>query len=202
MMNGLTDLSPPQRMAVAYARPDLRGALGLLLELDNRLMAVAAKGQEPLIKQLRLAWWREQLAKDATDRPKGEPLLAMIPECEHQSGLVAALQSLVDAWDAIIVADGDVDSAMRANRTRVEAVFGSYAKWAGSQIPQQPIREVGEIWAKGSMGIAVSPKQVKILSGLKPLNLLCLAYSLDQNASGAARFRRFLRMNWHALTGL
>ena len=85
-MDAEQNLSPPQLMAIAYAKRELREAFSLLLEFDNRLMAIAAKGQETLIKQLRLAWWREQLAKDHNDRPKGEPLLARLATCTPHTG--------------------------------------------------------------------------------------------------------------------
>lgn len=199
------DLSPPQRLAVTYARRDQREAFSLLLEFDNRLMAIAAKGQETLIKQLRLAWWREQLEKDQNDWPKGEPLLARLSACENPEGLVSALQSLVDAWELIVAADGDVESPaiVAANKARADVVFGSYAHWvADNRISTEALRAAGECWAIGSLGLSVAAKDVKLLPGLKPLNLLQIANAADSNANGLARFRIFVRMSWHGLTGL
>ena len=131
-MDAERNLSPPQRLAVAYARRELREAFSLLLEFDNRLMALAAKGQESLIKQLRLAWWREQLDKDRDIRPLGEPLLARLSAIENSEGLVSALRSLVDAWEQIVSAEGDPESPeiAAANLTRTDAIFGNYAHWA------------------------------------------------------------------------
>ncbi|MBK6706160.1 MAG: hypothetical protein IPG54_01205 [Sphingomonadales bacterium] len=196
-------LTPPQLMAAAYAKPELQEALSLLLEFDNRLMAIAAKGQEPLIKQLRLAWWREQLEKERDAYPRGEPLLARVGGSGDGLKLVPALRLLVDAWDQIISSEGDMRSAAigTANQLRVDAVFGSYANWVGSCIPTDAIRAAGDIWARGSIGLSASAERVKLLPGLKPLNLLCLAYAVDRDASGFARFRRFMRMGWHGLTG-
>lgn len=203
-MNAKQTLMPPQHMAKAYAKPELREAFSLLLEFDSRLMAIAAKGQEPLMKQLRLAWWREQLKNESGARAKGEPLLARIGESRAELMLIPALQSLVDAWEQIVSAEDDTQSATLAdaNQTRVDAVFGSYALWVGSGVPTETIRAAGKCWAAGSLGLSVSADQVKLLQGLKPLNLLCLAYAVDSEASGFARLRRFARMSWHALTGL
>lgn len=204
-MDAEQNLSPPQRLAVAYARRDLREAFSLLLEFDNRLMAIAAKGQETLIKQLRFAWWREQLEKDRDARPTGEPLLARLSACENLEGLVSALQSLVDAWEQIVSAEGDPESPeiAAANQTRADAIFGNYAHWATDSCNSpEAVRVAGECWARGSLGLFVSAKDAKLLSGLKPLNLLRIAYSADGNANGLARFRIFLRMSWHGLTGM
>ncbi len=199
------NLSPPQRLAVAYARRDLREAFSLLLEFDNRLMAIAAKGQETLIKQLRLAWWREQIGKDRDVRPTGEPLLARLSACENPERLVSALQSLVDAWEQIVSAEGDTESPaiIAANKARADVVFGSYVHWvADNHISLDAVRAAGECWARGGLGLSVLAKDVKLLPGLKPLNLLQIAYAADSNANGLVRFRIFVRMSWHGLTGM
>jgi phytoene synthase len=192
-------------LAVAYARRDLREALSLLLEFDNRLMALVVKGQETLIQQLRLAWWREQLEKSNNARPIGEPLLGRLSACEHLDDLGPAMQSLVDAWELIVSADGDAESPaiVAANKVRVDAVFGSYAFWVtGKPISVKAFDTAGECWARGSLGLPAYAGKAEILPGLKPLNLLWLAYASDRNASGIAGFRIFVRMGWHALTGL
>ncbi|MEQ1550535.1 hypothetical protein [Sphingorhabdus sp.] len=204
-MDAKRNLSPPQRLAVAYAQRDLREAFSLLLEFDNRLMAIAAKGQESLIKQLRLAWWREQIGRHRDVRPTGEPLLARLSACENAEGLDSALQSLVDAWERIVSAEGDPASPeiAAANQTRADAIFGNYAHWATDSCNSpEAVRVAGECWARGSLGLLMSDNDAKLLPGLKPLNLLQLAYTVDGNANGLARFRIFLRMSWHGLTGM
>ena len=204
-MDAEQNLSPPQRLAVAYARRDLREAFSLLLEFDNRLMAIAEKGQETLIKQLRFAWWREQLEKDRDARPTGEPFLARLSAIENSEGLVSALRSLVDAWEQIVSAEGDPESpeVATANQTRADAIFGNYAHWmTDSCNSPEAVRDAGECWARGSLGLSMAVKEVKLLPGLKPLNLLLLAYAVDGDANGLARFRIFLRMSWHGLTGM
>lgn len=204
-MDAKQNLSPPQRLAVAYARRDLREAFSLLLEFDNRLMAIAAKGQETLIKQLRLAWWRKQFGKDRDVRPTGEPLLARLSACGNPERLVSALQSLVDAWEQIVSAEGGRESPeiAAANQTRADAIFGNYAHWATDSCNSpEAVRVAGERWARGSLGLLMPDNDAKLLPGLKPLNLLQLAYAVDGNANGLARFRIFLRMGWHGLTGM
>ena len=56
------------RLAAAFAEAE---AAGLLPQGDVHTKRVAAR----LLAQLRLSWWREQLAGDAAAWPEGEPLL-------------------------------------------------------------------------------------------------------------------------------
>lgn len=197
------DLTPPQRMAIAYARRDLRQGLSILLEFDNRLLAIAAKGHEPVLKQLRLAWWREQLEKtDAA--PRGEPLLARITANRELPGLLAALQKLIEAFEHIIAADGDRDSPAlkQAITLRSAAVFGSYACWVRAPVEAGRVHLAGERWARRSLGLPVAGRLALLPAGLKPLNLLNLADALDSDASLTDRLLKYLRISAHALTGI
>lgn len=203
-MEPVRNLTPPQRMAVAYARQDLREALSLLLEFDNRLMEVASKGQESLLKQMRLAWWREQIGKNRDSRARGEPLLARFGNLDESLALAPALQSLVDAWEQLILADGDNSQpeAASANQIRANAVFGTYASWTKSPIDAGAVQAAGEYWAKGSIGFPIGSEMPKLLTGLKPLNLLFLACATGKEDGRAKRILQFTRISWHALTGL
>lgn len=198
-----TNLTPPQRMAVAYARREWQQGLSILLELDNRLLAIAAKGPEPVLKQLRLAWWREQLEKgDAA--PRGEPLLARIAANHELPELVASLQKLVEAFEHVVAADGDRNSPALAQAIalRGTAVFGSYACWVRAPVDAENVRLAGEQWARRSFGLSVADKAALLPAAFKPLNLLSLACALDGDANLAERLLKYLRMNWHALTGV
>lgn len=198
-----TNLTPPQRMAVAYACREWRQGLSILLELDNRLLAIAAKGHEPVLKQLRLAWWREQLEK-ADAVPRGEPLLARIAASHELPGLVASLQKLVEAFEHVVAAEGDRNSPAltQAIELRGAAIFGSYARWMHAPVDAETVRLAGEQWARHSLGLSVTERPVMLPAALKPLNLLGLAYALDGDANLVERLRKYLRMSWHALTGI
>ena len=177
-------LSPPQRLAVAYAPAALRPALTLLLQFDARLADIVAGSTEPLIGQMKLAWWRDALAAEAEQRPKGEPLIARIDAMSGRQ-LEPALLELIDAWEALLVAD-EVDAFAEG---RGRSVYSAYAEWVGSTID---VEALGTAWAKGSVGAPISsdpalPKDRK----LRPLTILALSV---RNVSGP-------RLLWHALTG-
>src|SRR6218665_1101397 len=51
-----------------------------------------------MVAQLRLAWWREQLAADPAAWPEGEPLLNALRSWRGRHG---GLTALVDAWEVL-----------------------------------------------------------------------------------------------------
>lgn len=92
---------PRVMVAVPHAR---RAAMAALWALAARLTKLLIDAREPLIGQIKLAWWRDMMAMLANDPaalPKGEPLLAELQEMwAGRSGLDA----LVDAAEAMLLA--------------------------------------------------------------------------------------------------
>lgn len=95
----LSALPPEQRLALAYARGEGKAVFLGLMALDARLATIVRASREPMLAQLRLAWWREQLAAPAGQRPEGEPLLALLDSWGDER---AALAALVDGWEALL----------------------------------------------------------------------------------------------------
>jgi phytoene synthase len=99
-------LPAPQRLALGYAAARSRAATLALLLLDARLAAVLRGRREPLATQLRLAWWRDVLAKPKDEWPLGEPLLEALRRWRDP----AALASLPAAWEALLAEDLSVEA--------------------------------------------------------------------------------------------
>src|SRR5690606_9666185 len=98
------DLRDP-RVMVAAPRAR-RAALAGLWALAERLTRLLRDAREPMIGQIKLAWWRDMMAMLASDPaalPKGEPLLAELQATWAGKGELAAL---VDAAEAALLADG------------------------------------------------------------------------------------------------
>lgn len=93
-------LPDPMQIALAYAQPHHRPAWQTLFELDTHLGSLTAQAREPLLAQLRLAWWRDALADPATAEATGEPLLSAAGS--HLSGAGAALSGLASAWELLL----------------------------------------------------------------------------------------------------
>ena len=93
------DLRDP-RVMVSVPHPR-RAAMSALWGLAARLTKLLIDAREPLIGQIKLAWWRDMAAmieKDPGALPKGEPLLA---ELQATWAGRTGLDALVDAAEAI-----------------------------------------------------------------------------------------------------
>src|SRR5580765_716653 len=95
----LASLPVERRLALSYAPTRSRGLWLGLFALDARLGGVVSEAREPMLAQIKLAWWREDLSKPTVSRRKGEPLLEML-EAWGDEG--AGLAALVDGWEVLI----------------------------------------------------------------------------------------------------
>lgn len=111
------DIRDP-RVMVAVPR-ERRAAMAALWAFAERLTNLLIDAREPLIGQIKLAWWRDMaamLARDPDSLPKGEPLLAELTATWARQG---GLDTLVDAAEAMLLAE-DV-----ADRHTAAAEFGA-----------------------------------------------------------------------------
>jgi phytoene synthase len=92
------DLQPVQRLALAHAPRSTRAPILALLALDTRLSGFVRRGHEPLLAQMRLAWWRDTLGASRETWPRGDPLLDLLAGWRAPEALVA----LVDGWEALL----------------------------------------------------------------------------------------------------
>ena len=96
-------LGPAERLALAYASVRARPLWLGMLALDARLAGVIRNatqgGREPMLAQIKLAWWRERLAEPHDAMPKGEALLAALGAWGGAHGRLIAL---VDGWEALL----------------------------------------------------------------------------------------------------
>lgn len=156
-----TALSPPERLAVAYAPRAVRPLWEGFLALDRRLADAARAGRDPLMIQLRLAWWRDRFDQSASEWPAGEPLLALLKAWDGER---AALRGLVDGWEARIVGE---DGGAALNAARVEALL-ALARLC--RVPAgDPVRRAASEW----LGLRPPGPRAPILPGaLRPLVIL------------------------------
>jgi phytoene synthase len=192
------ELAPPARLAIAYAPSDVRSAFALLLQIDNRFAEILRNAREPMIAQIKMAWWREAFASAADARPKGEPLLQALNEAGDRIPL-SALEALASAWEALLGSERfnqeviDVHAELRA-----EAIFSTYAGWMGTV---QDMRPIGRSWALEALRIAfpdrvagcnMPPAPLPKARALRPLSILTMSV---RTVSGP-------RLILHALTGI
>jgi len=134
------DMRDPRVMvAVPHAR---RAAMAALWALAARLTRLLIDAREPLIGQIKLAWWRDMAAMLASEPgalPKGEPLLAELAATWAGQG---GLDALADAAEAMLLAESEQDrrAAAESFGARLFALSGGDA--AGG-------RRWGLLWGAG-----------------------------------------------------
>ncbi|MEL6529939.1 MAG: squalene/phytoene synthase family protein [Pseudomonadota bacterium] len=90
-------------LALAYTPERLRMKLRSFLAFDQRIARIVSATTEPMLGQMRLAWWRDVFAKQPTERPTGDVVLEAIGA--HWHGEEQALVDLVDGWEILIVSE-------------------------------------------------------------------------------------------------
>ena len=191
-------MTPPTNLAIAYAPINVRSAFSLLLQIDQRFANILRNAREPMIAQIKMAWWREAFGKAPHQRPRGEPLLQAL----NQTGELipyTALEALVLGWEMLLEAEQWNQEMIDGHASlRAQAVFLTYGQWVGST---QDVLPVGQLWAINSLrsdfpervsdSIAARHASISRTRALRPLSILAMSM---RTASGP-------RLVWHALTG-
>lgn len=147
-------LPPPQRIAVAYTPPAAREPLAALLALDAHLGRLVAGSSEPMLGQIRLAWWREELAKPPEARARGNPELEMLGA--RWAGEEDALIGLVDGWERLLGAAPLPAEAIAAFAAGRGGGIAAFAKLVGSRQRSEDAAAAGRRWALANLAERVS----------------------------------------------
>ncbi|MFC3096454.1 hypothetical protein [Alteraurantiacibacter palmitatis] len=134
------------RLALAYApSAALREAMLTLLLLDQRLAAILRQGGEPVIAQIKLAWWRDRLGEAPAHWPAGEPLLERLRAWPAKP---KELVPLVDGWEALLGEDLTL-SAME------QFAAGRAAGWQalGTAVEADAIGRAARDWALADLAL-------------------------------------------------
>lgn len=139
----LSELPVERRLALAYAPGRARGDTLALFALDARLAGIVRQAREPMLAQMRLAWWRDRLGDPAASGGLGDPLLERLGDWTARSGLIA----LVNGWEALLADPPLPDSAIDTFvRGRAEAC-GDLARQLGHATAARPAARAGAGWA-------------------------------------------------------
>jgi phytoene synthase len=140
----LPALPQTMQLALAYAPSRAKLPTLALLALDQRLAGLLRHSREPMMAQIRLAWWRETLDRDAGEWPEGEPLLAAL---RSWNGKHRPLVSLVNGWEALT---GEAPLAPSALEEMVDgraAAFAGLATALDREGEAEVARILGRRWA-------------------------------------------------------
>jgi phytoene synthase len=193
-----------------------------LWSLDAALGAVLAGGREPLIGQIKLAWWRDAL--DALDRlpPPAEPVLQAVAEHVLPTGVTGGdLSKMEEGWTLLLSQEPlTTDELDRYATSRGRLLFRHSGTILGHPLGEE-MEQAGEGWAladlarhsnAGDAAAASEAGQKRFSraprwpSPLRPLGMLAALARRDL-AGGADALElhgspgRMLRMLLHRITG-
>ena len=214
------DLDPERQLALAYVAASRRAALETLWRLDVTLGSVLVTGREPLISQVRLAWWREALEKLDRERPPAEPMLEAAARDLLPAGLTGAeLAGMEQGWATLLAPEPlSPEDLARYAGERGGRLFKLSGRLLGGEHPA--LSAAGEAWSlvdlarrsgRGAEARAALDAAARRPTGgswpsyLRPLGMLAAlarrdaARRLPLEAQGSPI--RMLRMLRHRLTG-
>lgn len=135
-------LAPLPALLSAYAGRD-SARHRLLWAFDARLAQIVRTTTEPMIGQMRLAWWEDVLSDESGAKGRGEPLLAALREAKLATH--PGLGSMLDGWEALLGDDTPDDIALRA--FGVDRGGGLFHALAGEEHPPESLTQAGAVWA-------------------------------------------------------
>jgi phytoene synthase len=142
-----------ERLALAYAPARARVPTMALFALDSRLAGLLRHSREPMLAQLRLAWWRETLGQGADAWPAGEPLLAAL---RSWNGGHTALARLVNGWEALTGPAPLPRSALEDMIIGRAEAFAALAGALGARSEENAARKLGRRWALTDLAMRLS----------------------------------------------
>jgi phytoene synthase len=179
------ELPPLQRLAVAYAPAGSRPAWTALVLLDHRLGRAVAGASEPLIGQLKLAWWRDRMREPASRWPAGEPLLAALRRFDGER---AALEALVDGWEGLIDDEAGDGALTHLGQARA-SVVAALARIVGCAIEPAALVALARRWTLAEQSPS-SP--IRLPRAMRPL--IVLANQPDPAQVGPLALLRIVRL--------
>lgn len=208
---------------LVYAPASRRRALSALLRLDDRLANLVQTTSQPALGQLRLAWWREALARLDTQPPPGEPVLQELAASVLPLGISgASLVPIVHGWEVLveeIELDHDALRRFAEGRGQLFVVAGAVMEASA----RDPLATAGQGWALAdlarhlrapaeaaearAMASALLDKATAVRWSRNGRALGALAHlaRLDLRAPGSeppvGAPHRVGRLFWHRLTG-
>jgi len=208
-------------LALSYVPAARRAAVEALWQLDAAMGRVLAGGREPLLSQIKLAWWRDSLARLDQGPAPGEPLLQAVAEEVLPKGLSGAeLGAIEEGW-AILLSEAPLsaDELAAYARARGGLLFRYSSRLLGHVLSPE-LERGGEAWALADLArhsnaadtraaleaaLALPPDR-RWPVPLRPLGMLAKLARRDAarppgslEPHGAPR--RMLRMLRHRLTG-
>ena len=189
-------------------------------KLDATLAAVLTSGRDPLISQIKLAWWREALEKLDREPAPAEPALRALAEHVLPRGIRGGeLAEMEQGWALLLTPDPLTDDELTAYAKARGGVLFRCSSLLLAGGAGEEIEKGGEAWALADLarhsgnegdaraaleGVRRRAASFRWPGRLRPLGMLAQLAQKDSRGppweeQGAPR--RMLRMLRHRLTG-
>ncbi len=214
------DIDPERDLILTYAAPSARPGLEALLALDEALARLLRTTREPALGQMRLAWWREALAKLDTAPAPAEPVLRALEAEVIRHGVTgASLVPIVHGWEVLIEEEVlDADAMRRFGEGRGQ-LFAAAGKLLGSD--GDPLDVAGQGWALADLARNLDAEEERATARdlARPLLAAAAAARWSRPARALGAFAHLARLDlaeaprpagapgrvgrllWHRLTG-
>lgn len=172
-------------IATLWAPAAARDGLFALHALDLEMLAVVRTTTEPMLGQIRLAWWRERLEDLDAGVVPAQPVLQGLAAHVLPAGVTgASLTGLEDAMLALLATPPDLSSHVR-QRGRI--LFGAAARLLGQG--EDVAWQFGDMWASGELARTGESSSVPVRPArgpraLRPLQALARLAARDIDGAG------------------
>ena len=212
----MTTIDDAERaLALSYSPAARRAALHALFALDVALGQVLRTTREPMVGQMRLAWWREALERLDHAPPPAEPVLRALATEVLPLGVTGAdLARMVDGWEGLL---GAINERAIQNHGLLR---GGVLFEQGGRILEargDPLSEAGRGWALADLAAHLTDpafaartrdlarpsldRAGSIRWGRNGRALGALTHIARLRLEGPLTPRHIMRLAWHRLTG-
>lgn len=154
--NSLPEL---HQIALGQAPAGMRTNWLSLFALDQRLGRILAETTEPMLAQIKLAWWRDRLSEPIAKRPTGDAVLDGLSSWE---GHEAALVDLINSWEALLEEELSAEEVSAYLDGRASP-FTQLAEMSGAADPAEASTAAAKVWALSDLIAHISSEEERAL---------------------------------------
>lgn len=96
------EIPPLQRLLTAYAPKKMREEQQILWAFDMRMAEIVRSTYEPMLGQIRFAWWREALSGEKEAAGVGDPLMDALRARVLPNAGAAGLLEAIEGWEVLL----------------------------------------------------------------------------------------------------
>ncbi|RXR27652.1 hypothetical protein EQG66_11200 [Sphingobium fluviale] len=142
-MDEMSEISPFQRLVCTAAGRKAGRAAGIFA-LDNACAQIARTVTEPIMAQIRLAWWRDGLMAEALSAQHVAPDMLALRSIDEFAQARLGLVAIIDGWEELIAGGDGNDRDML-----LAYAAGRGAGLLAALVPEYAERSAraGQVWA-------------------------------------------------------